>query len=354
MRAESLITDVAALTPARLTNLLRQRGMLQQGVVEQIELLHKHVTWVSERCQLAIQYSADAVGPRLPQQLFLRLCNPTFAANSNHSTVFYQKLVPLMAENWTGKWPFAECLEAVWSPEQQRDHLLLLDLAETHFTVEDYVPPSAQQAEGLIDCFAALHAFWWQHPKLATFSPLLTGAALDRLEADYQTHLVRLATSEQNNLSATELDLVRQALTHWPQRRRERVLAGQGVTLVHRDPHPGNLFYPRNPVTHTFKLIDWQSWRADPGTDDLAYLIAFHWPTATRQTYEAPLLRRYHSRLVELGVQEYTWEDFTYDYRASIIRFVTIMVLHWQHTPNRTRLKTGLQAFVDWQCADIL
>ncbi len=354
MCAESLITDVAQLTPPRLTNLLRQQGMLQQGVVEQIDLRHRNATWVSERYQLAIQYSADAVGERLRHKLFLRLCNPTFVANSDHSTVFYQQLVPLMAVDWTGDWPFAECLEAVWSPAQQRDHLLLLDLAETHFTVEDYVPPSDQHAAGLIDCFAALHAFWWQHPKLTTFSPLLTATALDRLEADYQTHLARLATSNQNDLSATELDLVRQALTHWPQRRRERVLAGQGVTLVHRDPHPGNLFYPRNPATHTFKLIDWQSWRADPGTDDLAYLIAFHWPTATRKTHEAALLRRYHSRLVELGVQEYTWEDFTYDYRASIIRFVTIMVLHWQHIPNRARLKTGLQAFVDWQCADIL
>ncbi len=354
MQAESLITNADQLTPTRLTHILQRHGILQSGAVQQIDLIDKTVTWVSARCQLAIHYSADAVGERLPHKLFLRLCNPTFAANSDHSTVFYQQLVPLMTTGWTGDWPFASCLEAVWSPVAQRDHLLLLDLSETHFTLADYVPPSEQHAAGLIDCFAALHAFWWQHPQLATFSPLLTAAALDRLEADYQTHLARLAASEQSDLSAAEFDLVRQALTHWPPRRRQRVLAGQGVTLVHRDPHPGNLFYPRNPATHTFKLIDWQSWRADPGTDDLAYLIAFHWPSAMRQTQEAALLRRYHSRLVELGVEEYTWEDFTYDYRASIIRFVTIMVLHWQHAPNRARLKVGLQAFVDWQCADIL
>ena len=75
----------------------------------------------------------------------------------------------------------------------------------------------------------------------------------------------------------------------WPRRRRDRVIRAQGVTIVHRDPHPLNLLYPLDSASRSVKLIDWQSWRVDTGTDDLDYLMAFHYPrlpkaagTATR------------------------------------------------------------------------
>src|SRR5260370_28138187 len=91
----------------------------------------------------------------------------------------------------------------------------------------------------------------------------------------------------------------------WPVRRRERVITGQGVTLVHRDPHPYNFLYPRQ--LGTVKIIDWQSWRVDTGTDDLAYMMACHWDVSQREELELALLQRYHSSLVEFGVSDYGW-----------------------------------------------
>ncbi len=78
MAVEPLMTRVEQLTPTRLTHILRHHGILSSGEVPQVDLINKTVTWVSERCQLAIKYSANAVGDQLPRKLFLRLCNPTY------------------------------------------------------------------------------------------------------------------------------------------------------------------------------------------------------------------------------------------------------------------------------------
>ena len=88
--------------------------------------------------------------------------------------------------------------------------------------------------------------------------------------------------------------------------------------------------------------------------DDLAYTIAFHWPAKVRAEWEVPMLRRYHKRLVALGVLDYSWDDLVYDYCASIARFLMIMTRAWQHEFNRARVKLGLRAYVDWGCQEIL
>ena len=352
---EPIITNIAQLTPVWLTDRLYQKGKLVTGAVSHVQVTTQTTSPVSRRYHLGIEYTPDAVGKQLPPTLFLRLCQPEFSYNSEESTFFYNRLVPMMQPNWQGAWPFAECFDAVWSPTQQLDHLLLEDLTATHFTVDNHLPPTHLFYEQLIDTYASFHAFWWEHSLLGNqIGSFLTNPMIDSFESSFKLQRAVLAESYQNDLSAEQFALVQQAMTVWPKRRRERVVQGKGVTLVHRDPHQGNIFYPRNPATHPIKLIDWQTWRIDPGTDDLAYLIAFHWPVAVRQIWEKPLLRRYHQQLVDRGVQTYTWDDCVYDYRASILRFITVMGLHWRNQPNRERMKLGLQALVDWQCDELL
>jgi hypothetical protein len=355
MSLEQVITEVDQLTPAYLTALLRRKGCLDAGAVSHVHVSNKTVSPVSLRHTLSLTYTPDTVGKALPHKIFLRLANPEFIHNSDESTIFYNRLVPMMRERWQGAWPFAECIDAIWSPTLQLDHLLMEDLADTHFTVDNNLPPTHQASEELIDTSAHFHAFWWEHRLLGKkIGSLLTNAIIDGFAAEFKTQLTYLAEIYQSDLSDEQFALVQRAMIAWPKLRRARVVQGQGVTLVHRDPHPGNILYPRNPTTHSIKLIDWQSWRIDPGTDDLAYLIAFHWPAQKRVEREEPLLRRYHQQLVDLGVKAYTWDDCVYDYRASILRFITVMGLHWRHPPNRARLQLGLQAFIDWQCGEIL
>jgi len=352
---EPVITDVAQLTPARITALLQRKGILQAGAVSHIQSLAQATSSVSVRHQLDIEYTADAIGKPLHHKLFLRLSHPDFRQNGPESSVFYNQLIPLMRTAWQGPWPFAECIDTVWSPTLNLDHLLLEDLSTTHFTVNDHLPPTTELYERLIDVFASFHAFWWDHPLLGkNIGSFMPASTLEQLKRDLKTQAEQLVTMDQTDLSEEQFRLVHQAMKIWPELYRKRLGQGQNFTVVHRDPHPGNILYPHNSVKHSIKLVDWESWRIDPGTDDLAYLLAFHWPVQARAAWEKLLLQRYHQQVVALGVKRYAWDDFIYDYRTSILRFVAVMGLHWRNLQNRTRMKLGLQAYLDWQCTELV
>jgi hypothetical protein len=103
------------------------------------------------------------------------------------------------------------------------------------------------------------------------------------------------------------------------------------------------------------KLIDWQSWRVDTGTDDLAYWMACHWPLEQRVLLERDLLKRYHQRLIELGVKKYDWADCLYDYRASVIRCLFFLMVAWSPAQWGAgvwwgRVQKGIAAFKAWDC----
>lgn len=139
---EPIITNIAQLTPVWLTDRLYQKGALVAGAVSRVQVTKQTASPVSRRYQLDIEYTPDAVGKQRPPTLFLRLCQPEFSHNGEESTFFYNRLVPIMQPNWQDAWPFAECFDAVWSPAQQLDHLLLEDLTATHFTVDNHLPPT--------------------------------------------------------------------------------------------------------------------------------------------------------------------------------------------------------------------
>src|SRR5690606_25039100 len=65
---------------------------------------------------------------------------------------------------------------------------------------------------------------------------------------------------------------------------------------------------------------NWQSWRVDTGTDDLAYLMACHWPLDEHPGLEQAMLVHYWQGLETEGIHSYGWDDLQYDYRASLIR----------------------------------
>lgn len=216
-----------------------------------------------------------------------------------------------MVSNHPGRrWPFLHCYEAVYSPETGRSYLLLEELSETHLTQMELMPPSQKHRRQVIEAYALFHAYWWEHPRLGQdIGQRLDEAAIDEFLSSAQKKLAHFVDFAGQHLTEAQHTILKRVVTAWPARRRERIVQGKGLTLVHRDPHPRNFLYPRDPETGGVKLIDWQSWRIDTGTDDLAYY--------------------YHEQLVALEVKNYGWEACWYDYRASIIRCLFFLMVAW-------------------------
>ncbi len=115
-------------------------------------------------------------------------------------------------------------------------------------------------------------------------------------------------------------------ITHAPRLFAERYRPHRNLTLLHGDAHVWNALYPRDPASDDVRLIDWDAWRIDVATDDLAYMIAVHWSPERRRRLERECLRRYHAALSAAGVKGYDFEALWRDYRLSVLSQITTPV----------------------------
>jgi hypothetical protein len=84
----------------------------------------------------------------------------------------------------------------------------------------------------------------------------------------------------------------------------------------------------RDPGRADDRLIDWDAWRVDVASDDLAYMIALYWSPERRRRLERRALERYHATLVAHGVRGYDFDALWKDYRLSVLWQITAPV--WQ------------------------
>lgn len=347
-----IVTKVEQITPNWITNILQSGGTIPKNIsVTDIHLDRSEMA----NCvayYLTLKYN-HVNHASAPHRLFLKLPNPDFE-RADKEVEFYTVIVPVMQNSPMRQWPFLRCYHAACSAETGQAHFLFEDLSVTHFTTDDSMPPTQGHCEQVIDAYARFHAFWWEHPKLGQeIGQLLTDEMIDGFIGAVQKRFSQLVDDMGAELAQADQEILERVALAWPSRRRDRVIQGKGVTLVHRDPHPRNFLYPKQEQDGIVKLIDWQSWRIDTGTDDLAYLMAFHWPFEARVQMELDLVKRYHHQLVGYGVTGYTWDDCCYDYKASVIRCLFFLMGAWS-LKQWERIKKGIEAFKHWECAELL
>lgn len=73
---------------------------------------------------------------------------------------------------------------------------------------------------------------------------------------------------------------------------------------------------------------------------------------------EHGILLQYYERLIERGVQNYSWDMFWYDYRLSVIRCLYVPAIHggsldlvWLWW---SQLEKVMTAYEDLKCAELL
>ena len=111
---------------------------------------------------------------------------------------------------------------------------------------------------------------------------------------------------------------------------------------------------PRN----TFGLFDWDGWRVDTASDDLAYMMGLHWYPDRRRRYERRLLERYHATLVARGVPDYSFSALLEDYRWSALWQITTLVWQWSFRLNPAvwwgHLERAMLTLDDLDCRALL
>ncbi len=357
---EPVITDLAEVTPAWLTGVLRHSGVLPAGEVTGVGVDAKP-TYTSTVARLALTYSAGAP-PTAPTRLFLKLARPASTqrvvgnAQRRHEVEFHNRVAAMMPHPLV-----VRCHHAAYAEETGACHLLFDDVSQTHFTAPSTSPPNLPRCESAMDAFAAFHAFWWDNAFLSEVASVPTPESVAREVAAIRDCYPGFADFAGARLSAPQRRWYDGALDALP-RLYQRVADGRNrraLTLIHGDANLSNVMLPRDVGHEQTLLIDWQLWGVSFAAEDLAHLIALYWPKPVRDATERGLLKRYHEGLLRHGVQGYTWVDCWADYRlAGILRVLFMPMWFWNSgAPVESvwrSLGSAMQAFEDLGCAQLL
>ncbi len=364
---------VDPITAGWLTAALGEAGILQQGTVTKIESEQTNA-FNSVTSHLFVQYSDDATSVA-PTRLILKRNRATSQGiEDGIEEVKFYTLIASLPE-----YPpiMVPCYAAAYDETSGNSYLLLQDLSTTHrppLTRDQQIGlvesvPSAADLAAVVETLARLHAYWWEHPLLATdrFVIGYWSRTRDRFEAYLQRRTNswhRLMAQEGDTFPADLRALYERVLARLPQYW-EKYLAPrfrnrQRLTLIHGDSYFVNFLCAKPPASGPTYILDWQSPGFDIGGYDLANLCAPFWTPEQRRENQREVLalRRYHATLQTHGVKDYTWDDLVIDYQIGLI-FLLLMPVQDGADGSRKdywwpKMQCLVAAFQDWRCEALL
>jgi len=342
-----------AVEPEYLTDVLRRSGALRDGRVCNVVVENSKSTVISRIIRLGLSYDSAASGG--PGSLTLKTGLPERAGaqwNSGRQEVaFYMQVATQMSAPLVPR-----CFDAVWDDDTNNWHLLLEDLTNSHFTLASWpMPPALEQSERIIAVRARFHAGWWDDPRLGVSIGTWVEPHDPPLRL-FAEEFARFADRVGDRLPA-ERRSIYERLIEEGHRLNARYHAHRNMTIIQGDAHVWNVFLPKA-GGEDLRLFDWDSWRVDVATDDLAYMIALHWFPDHRRRYERHLLDRYHVELLVHGVTGYDRYALDDDYRLSVLwQIATPVWQAWNNIPSGIwwpHLERIFMAVEDLGCRDLL
>ena len=170
-----------------------------------------------------------------------------------------------------------------------------------------------RRARDIVEQLAALHARFWESPRFAGNGDLAWlankgtgggdgGATLVRMAADTFADRLPLSFHQLADLYVARCSDIQALLNDGPR------------TLVHGDPHLGNLFVDVRGGDRT-GFLDWAVLGRSPGIRDVAYVMCNSIPPEVRRATERDLVDRYVELLAASGVDGIDSDDMWRRYR---------------------------------------
>ena len=163
----------------------------------------------------------------------------------------------------------------------------------------------------IVENLARLHAQYWESPRFSPDGDLAWLAPRATAGGDGGASMVQMAI---DNLADRLPDGFVPLAEAYVERAPEvlRAYREGECTLVHGDPHLGNLFVDGDDPTRT-GFLDWAVVSRAPGIRDVAYVLSASTPTDIRRANERALLARYREILGEHGITldaDLAWEQY--------------------------------------------
>jgi hypothetical protein len=323
MQFPNSVTDIDA---AWLTEALATGGLLQRARVESVdvEVIGEGSGFAGQLARLLPRY-ASAAG--LPETMIAKL--PTqgegrelFIAGGIYATegLFYRDLaaaVPLRVPR---------CYYNGMDLAGGQFALLLEDLAPAR-QGDQIASCSRAEAEMVVEGLAALHAAFWDSPRLDECSWLRQYAENRKGIAAFYPYMWSAAESRVGDLMSPKVRAIAASLQPHLAPAYD-ALATPPVTLVHGDYRLDNMLFDL-PGRHGFALIDWQAAAPYRGPADLAYFLTGSLRPEDRREWQERLVSLYLERLRAAGIEGYGAETCRRDMALALLTqlLVTVMLM---------------------------
>ena len=374
MSSKRVITKIEQLTPERLTEILRKKGIISEGKVIKIRKNSSKRTTTSMVHFLEVKLSNNAQTEPTSLEIVVKITQLLGSAKmlGQLEAKFYSTIAETM-----DKMPIPTCYDAKFSRITGWSHKILEDLSRTHeslsLPLNVYLPPPKRYCEKVIDSLAELHAFWWDHPNLKDFSKYSHVFYIFKENSFNEKDLFNWFDNQEvllknllnllgDRLSEKTKEMLLTIFSKFPQLANER-LYKKNLTVIHGDAHLGQFFYPKDIDNKNHKVIlsDWQFWSVGVGGQDLSYMIGMFLFPENRHTMEKELIKRYYNNLVKFGVKNYSWDECWGDYR--LFNLLNIYRIIWWWNINSTTLdnpfwwgtlNTAILTIKDLNCMELL
>lgn len=349
-----VVTDIHQVTPQWLTTTLRSSSALTEAHVTEVHVEALRETHFSIVARLNVIYSQPV---NAPSSFFLKFSHPQRRVSipeNGREVVFYQLIAPKLPIP-----PVVCCFQAVFDQNQNKLHLLLEDLSETHYSeTPSHLPPTYTTCEMIVQALAYVHAAFWEKPpfSISGQNVLTEQDIYERVQVI--THRTRAFMEMLGDRLGDDRRRIYDNVLRALPRLFRRLMTPRGMTVVHDDIHIGNFLYPYQPEQEGIRIIDWQTWNTDLALKDLAHMMAYFWFPERRSRFETQLLRYYHACLESNGIIDYDWQELYDDYRFCVIRKLFHPVWQWETGDNATKwwfhLERIMLAYQDLDCWELL
>ncbi len=278
------------VTPAWLADVLG----LPPGAIRSVAIVDEH-SGTAGRARIAVD------GDDVPDQLFLKFSPHHYLQHimmllfdlGTREVFLYETLgdeLPVRVPHC-----YATRVDAL----RGRNVMVFEDLADRALFRDIRQPPSAAEAEAVIDAMATQHAAYWGTDRFAGDLRPLTGrsAAANLLGDVIRRRFV-------GNMKGLAADLVPADMQRQGRIMFERSAdvdafwASEPQTVLHGDPHFGNLWFEGDQPG----FLDWQVATAGAGIRDVAYFATMSIDTDLRRDIEWSLVERYAAGLAAAGI----------------------------------------------------
>lgn len=311
------------ITPELITDILQKKypGVNVSGITQ--KTLDSGTT---TRNQLQIQYEDGHNYKNLPHTMFIKTTPPAIATalfgflfKLGHSEVLFYKHAAEQAP--------VEKPDFYYGQSRAYGFILLLeDLADKQWRFTDVSSKcSPDDAELVMDSLATLHAAFRQSERFQT--DLSWVGCYENDENRFLQHWLRKMSVKQALKKYGDVvpDEVHHnaalILNHYDTL--ESLWAQEPRTLLHGDPHIGNMYFSDN----TVGLLDWQVvWRGQ-GMRDVSYFLINSLPTDLRLKHQDELINHYLKTLNTHGVETLDFNTAWEQYRLfSIYAWIATVV----------------------------